>query len=75
MEIRACFPEASSISISVTTTDEEIDRFSNELTDHVAKNCLQVITTMDATHNDSDRRFTRYCYAGAGIINLTKDGS
>lgn len=73
-EIKACFPEASQISVSVTTTDKDIDRFTTALNKEVSTQCVPVITTVDAPHDDSERRFVRY-QSPQGQINLTRNGS
>lgn len=75
-EIRACFPGASSISISICTTDKDISKFSEELNEFISNdNSLYIINTIDPTHDDSNRRYFKYEVPGLGSINLIKNGS
>lgn len=72
MEIRACFPKASSVSISVITTESEMNCFSNAIKQEM-KNSSNLILTMD--HDLEEQRFTRYELPYVGSINLMSNGS
>ena len=69
--IRASFPQASSITISIATTQKEMDRVNEEFLEIISKEGLVVLQDREL----EDRQFLKFCFPAQGDINLIHNGS